>query len=54
MNTRQRNIELLKQIYLQTMVEDQIDGSEFDCLVLDSFEKLIAEAETKTETENKG
>jgi hypothetical protein len=40
MNERQEKIEKLKQFFLRKLVEDPQDGTDFDCDVLTSLEKL--------------
>lgn len=38
--SRQEKLEATKQWFLRNMVEDPIDGTEFDCAVLDAFKFL--------------
>lgn len=38
--SRKDKLEVLKQYYLQFMVEDWQDGTDFDCDVLDAIESL--------------
>ncbi|MEK7494184.1 MAG: hypothetical protein AAB630_03460 [Patescibacteria group bacterium] len=38
--TREERIDLLKQYYLHVLVEDGIDGTDFDVAVLDALKKL--------------
>ena len=40
MKTRVEKLEELKQWFLANLVEDPIDGTAFDCAVLDSVEAL--------------
>lgn len=40
MTERQKKIEALKQYYLYELVEDPIDGTIFDCEVLNALEEL--------------
>ena len=37
---RTQRIEYLKQYFLQVLAEDQMEGSQFDCDVLDAIKKL--------------
>lgn len=39
--TRSIKLEILKQVYLRIMVEDPIDGTSFDCSVIDALNNLI-------------
>ena len=39
-------IELLRQYYLKNLVEDPMDGTDFDCLVLDMLDSLETQVST--------
>ncbi len=48
--TNKERLEILKNMkkyYLKTYVEDPIDGTNFDCDILDSFNLLIEKYEKK-------
>lgn len=45
--TRTERLNLLKQFFLESLVEDPIDGTRFDCDILDAIE--IMEKKYKNE-----
>lgn len=38
--TRHERIDILKEFFLENLVEDPIDGTSFDCDVLDTLEAI--------------
>jgi hypothetical protein len=38
--TPKEKIEIIRQYYLRTLVEDPMDGTDFDCLILDTLADL--------------